>query len=182
MFQSTPPVSGRRCHLDQRCGIVGQCFNPRPPFPGGDAGRGLVPATATACFNPRPPFPGGDAFHADGALANHLCFNPRPPFPGGDAFSCAGKRQRMVRFNPRPPFPGGDARYRRRLARRFPVSIHAPRFREAMLGKGAADAAAPLRFQSTPPVSGRRCLNKGGLWDGYLLVSIHAPRFREAMR
>ena len=35
-------------------------------------------------------------------------------------------------------------------------------------------------FQSTPPVSGRRCLyNFMACPEG--LVSIHAPRFREAM-
>ena len=84
-------------------------------------------------------------------------FNPRPPFPGGDArfFSCSNSSTSS--FNPRPPFPGGDAveHYRLVVVRKW-VSIHAPRFREAM----------PMPRQTPLPV---------------LIVSIHAPRFREAM-
>ncbi len=38
-----------------------------------------------------------------------------------------------------------------------------------------------IKFQSTPPVSGRRCPSKGGLSPESIAVSIHAPRFREAM-
>ena len=36
-FQSTPPVSGRRCAIDYVENLASPCFNPRPPFPGGDA-------------------------------------------------------------------------------------------------------------------------------------------------
>ena len=59
-------------------------------------------------------------------------------------------------FNPRPPFPGGDAQIPENVFVDGDVSIHAPRFREAM--QVAAHGVVPPRmFQSTPPVSGRRC-------------------------
>ena len=83
------------------------------------------------------------------------------------------------------------------------VSIHAPRFREAMPTKQRNQSGASV-FQSTPPVSGRRCVAfygpvplgccfnprppfPGGdaaapaLEAPTGVVSIHAPRFREAM-
>ncbi len=66
---------------------------------------------------------------------------------------CPGKSG----FNPRPPFPGGDAvAYIGAGVLAPEVSIHAPRFREAML------AGADVNIT-------------------HLKVSIHAPRFREAM-
>ena len=37
------------------------------------------------------------------------------------------------------------------------------------------------KFQSTPPVSGRRCRSMSGRLGLVVAVSIHAPRFREAM-
>ena len=58
-------------------------------------------------------------------------------------------------FNPRPPFPGGDAVL-------------------AAVGRRRA------RFQSAPPVSGRRC-HAGDVLQVPVPVSIRAPRFREAM-
>jgi len=63
---------------------------------------------------------------------------------------------------------------------RLHVSIHAPRFREAMLTIEDMSIVDKL-FQSTPPVSGRRC-NYGEVLRLRINVSIHAPRFREAMR
>ncbi len=65
-------------------------------------------------------------------------------------------RSRLRCFNPRPPFPGGDALYQESGATDFVVSIHAPRFREAMPEMGMEGMTAE-EFQSTPPVSGRRC-------------------------
>jgi len=85
-------------------------------------------------------------------------------------------------FNPRPPFPGGDAAILKLFNIETGVSIHAPRFREAMLWEivdyletGHVSIHAPRfreamplaacewgesgMFQSTPPVSGRRCPN-----------------------
>ena len=109
-------------------------FNPRPPFPGGDApepdtDRGEVvwfqsapPVSGRRChfadigtsisgrFNPRPPFPGGDAARVQRNDVGASRFNPRPPFPGGDAAKTHLLAIRQYAgFNPRPPFPGGDA-------------------------------------------------------------------------
>jgi len=134
------------------------------------------------CFNPRPPFPGGDARRRPAARRRLASFNPRPPFPGGDACLSARRTRRNTCFNPRPPFPGGDAERRVIGHAEMIVSIHAPRFREAMPLAASCILFASNLFQSTPPVSGRRCalvLNQTTLPT---IVSIHAPRFREAMR
>jgi len=132
-FQSTPPVSGRRCRGPARGRIHSFGFNPRPPFPGGDAvdrsSRDVDRQVSIHAPRFREAMPGGQTICA---LGNNR-FNPRPPFPGGDACSCVKS----------PVKPS-------------PVSIHAPRFREAM-HQHAVDALRPG------------------------LVSIHAPRFREAM-
>ena len=64
--------------------------------------------------------------------SHEQCFNPRPPFPGGDAPAASGWLPRSQRFNPRPPFPGGDAENSTSGDKAIGVSIHAPRFREAM--------------------------------------------------
>ncbi len=64
----------------------------------------------------------------------------------------------LVCFNPRPPFPGGDAKLHLTFGLPRLVSIHAPRFREAM--PFPSDANYTLTAA----------------------VSIHAPRFREAMQ
>ena len=70
----------------------------------------------------------------DATCCLRTSFNPRPPFPGGDAEASLASRGRMACFNPRPPFPGGDALIILLSARPGDgVSIHAPRFREAML-------------------------------------------------
>jgi len=61
------------------------------------------------------------------------------------------------------------------------VSIHAPRFREAMHDADPIAGTPDYQFQSTPPVSGRRCFGRRVAFIGIDGVSIHAPRFREAM-
>ena len=133
-FQSTPPVSGRRCHQRPRRPWRAHCrFNPRPPFPGGDAGESRCSNTSPACFNPRPPFPGGDApvtspfnYYNDVSIHAPRFREAMPLFLLLSDLWCEC-------FNPRPPFPGGDAL------------------------KGAYAEPGLQKFQSTPPVSGRRC-------------------------
>ncbi len=157
LFQSTPPVAGGRCervqpchrHLGHvsihapRCRGAMPCplahrnhcvsgFNPRPPLPGGDAGRTRRRYLHRRSFNPRPPLPGGDALPA----GNSFYFPPvsihaprcRGAMPGGKASSAGA----LPSFNPRPPLPGGDARHHH---------LCEPR----------------IMFQSTPPVAGGRC-------------------------
>ena len=108
LFQSTPPVSGRRC--------------PAVPH-----------------WRPQ----------------RHR-FQSTPPVSGRRCARWFRSARRAPRFNPRPPFPGGDACRSIRRADWCRVSIHAPRFREAMRLRWFSDGI-PHMFQSTPPVSGRRC-------------------------
>jgi len=206
-FQSTPPVSGRRCRHDRPAQRPDCCrFNPRPPVSGrrcpldvayriaitlvsihAPRFREAMPvANATANpavpgFNPRPPFPGGDASAGSATPSLNSSFNPRPPFPGGDAPPDTSVDTRLPCFNPRPPFPGGDAKPTPATPGTSFVSIHAPRFREAMPWKRIVSDSL-IQFQSTPPVSGRRCPSPTPLPTRLFQVSIHAPRFREAMR
>ena len=84
-------------------------------------------------------------------------------------------------FNPRPPFPGGDALVRQRRPGDDVVSIHAPRFREAMRANFLLGTWDNDGFNPRPPFpGGDATLFGGGIVDS--LVSIHAPRFREAMQ
>ena len=60
-------------------------------------------------------------------------------------------------FNPRPPLPGGDAGVTYQYSDGTThVSIHAPRCREAMHLTNQRPRRS-RKFQSTPPVAGRRC-------------------------
>jgi len=132
-FQSTPPVSGRRCRGQARRAVFKTCFNPRPPFPGGDALRyGACKCLSTVSIH-APRF--REAMRCVSWRKRHCVhrFNPRPPFPGGDARYGWSIAKSSGSFNPRPPFPGGDAIDGRHARRLLIVSIHAPRFREAML-------------------------------------------------
>ena len=61
VFQSTPPVAGRRCAAWSGKAKVSKGFNPRLPLPGGDAYLRRPAARVPIGFNPRLPLPGGDA-------------------------------------------------------------------------------------------------------------------------
>ena len=203
-FQSTPPVSGRRCLRDKQCPACGSKFQSTPPVSGRRCvkalGAGGVPLGR---FNPRPPFPGGDAEDPQGRTERRAVSIHAPRFR--EAMPHGGSTSRQLRccFNPRPPFPGGDAQVLRPGIQHASVSIHAPRFREAMLLLRENQDECGT-FQSTPPVSGRRCpatrcsistrcsFNPRPPFPGgdahchagagqHRAVSIHAPRFREAM-
>ena len=155
-------------------------FNPRPPFPGGDAIPSVTTRNPLTSFNPRPPFPGGDAPCTRWPHAQPGWFQSTPPVSGRRCGTHGAPPRFGDCFNPRPPFPGGDAAARNFSGYEALVSIHAPRFREAMLHldlrahqRTAVSIHAPRfreamrrlnsprkkpnSFQSTPPVSGRRC-------------------------
>jgi len=107
-------------------------------------------------------------------------FNPRPPFPGGDA-AMRFESGNFWRFQSTPPVSGRRCDEEKTQGQPDQiVSIHAPRFREAMQPDHHRRQIL-RRFQSTPPVSGRRCTLNDANAIRQLLVSIHAPRFREAM-
>ncbi len=194
MHHQAPPAPPRRSRFNPRLPFPGgdaawiapkststHCFNPRLPFPGGDARllccprssclvsihasrfreamprrRGKTPNSPRG-FNPRLPFPGGDARYPPRPRSIHSGFNPRLPFPGGDALIAQQKHIEQSRFNPRLPFPGGDAASEYVTGRVVIVSIHASRFREAMRLERWQLNFTETEFQSTPPVSGRRC-------------------------
>jgi len=84
-------------------------------------------------------------------------FNPRPPFPGGDALPVVMDMplQHMVSIHA-PRFREAMLEIDTDAGRVGAVSIHAPRFREAMHWPQAT-VTRRSTFQSTPPVSGRRC-------------------------
>ena len=153
-------------------------LSPRPSLPGGSAGRGagkvaaaVVSIHASRCREAMPPprstSSATSAFQSTPPVAGRRC---SPDVIGLYQLSC---------FNPRLPLPGGDAQRRHGNGRLHGVSIHASRCREAMPAVSTTPTTRK-RFQSTPPVAGRRC---GAQWreDGHRLVSIHASRCREAM-
>ena len=83
-------------------------------------------------------------------------------------------------FNPRLPLPGGEAVACRRRSGPPRVSIHASRCREAK-PFASLSYSGSCRFQSTPPVAGRRSPAES-VNRPLSLVSIHASRCREAKR
>jgi len=180
-FQSTPPVSGRRCVLSIPALVASSfMFQSTPPVSGRRCEFSVAKASGNGSFNPRPPFPGGDA-DSGRALEQPAGVSIHAPrFREAMQPRMCCRQHATNRFNPRPPFPGGDAEAKLDALYSKLVSIHAPRFREAMrCGMGRASVCQ--RFQSTPPVSGRRCDAFLGGSAIVFIVSIHAPRFREAM-
>ena len=132
LFQSTLPVSGRRCpRTTMSCAAI-RPFQSTPPVSGRRCLIGLRLSYGRLGFQSTPPVSGRRCARDRHGSRLHACFNPRPPFPGGDAL--------WLRFE-------GSA---------FEVSIHAPRFREAMHHPRLEHMLGDV-------------------------VSIHAPRFREAM-
>ena len=132
-FQSTPAITGGRCHGLPAHPRVTCRFNPRPPLLAGDASRWLTLAASSCCFNPRPPLLAGDAAQGRRLVSHRRSFNPRPPLLAGDATPGHGSYpQGQVSiharhywrampstrcwttksgacFNPRPPLLAGDA-------------------------------------------------------------------------
>ncbi len=113
----------------------------------------------TSSFNPRLPFPGGDAAGFWPVGASDEGFNPRLPFPGGDALnqSQATELKRGVSIHAsrfREAMPLDVARH----TDVNPVSIHASRFREAMPERAVDACQARLvsihasRFREAMPV------------------------------
>ena len=134
VFQSTPPVSRRRCRIGTARMNAKQCFNPRLLFPEGDARRaldaraGAFVSIHASCFQKAMPaatqtFKCFVLFQSTPPVSRRRCHDPEMR-PGGSS-TC---------FNPRLLFPEGDA------------------FQAAQL------RFQPPEFQSTPPVSRRRLL------------------------
>ena len=184
MFQSTPPVAGRRCLRSFKIDAASRRFNPRLPLPGGDAVCQTFASCLPASFNPRLPLPGGDAsgdrpsfcrsvvsIHASrcreamqarsfDAFVRRL-FQSTPPVAGRRCRSLAPTIRTATTFQSTPPVAGRrcPSNTASRLAA-VVVSIHASRCREAMRAICIYQAIG-YGFQSTPPVAGRRCRGPG---------------------
>ena len=130
-------------------------FNPRPPFPEGDArsvGAKLLDilvsihalrfqrAMPPGCFrNVRLLDVSIHALRFQRAMhclndfwAYQAKFQSTPSVSRGRCSSAKATPARRTCFNPRPPFPEGDATYRYDLPPNRKVSIHALRFQRAM--------------------------------------------------
>ncbi len=156
MFQSTPPVSGRRCQQAPAIGGAQGWFQSTPPVSGRRCRRFFMAITTAILFQSTPPVSGRRCVAGDAITIDYTPFQSTPPVSGR---RCPGSRKPIPRsqcFNPRPPFPGGDALVQSAQLADGHVSIHAPRFREAMPWFDVQSTSI-ASFQSTPPVSGRRC-------------------------
>ena len=158
-FQSTPPVAEGRCFASSVTRHNRKSFNPRPPLPRGDAAwietrnpgvavsihaprcRGAMPVSAPlrACkslFQSTPPVAEGRCplrgVDADEARS----FNPRPPLPRGDALPAAVAFDAGSLFQSTPPVAEGRCTTIITSTNQTGVSIHAPRCRGAMPGRG----------------------------------------------
>ncbi len=131
-FQSTPPVSRRRCARWLRTTRWHERFNPRPPFPGGDARSGTHHHHAAAMFQSTPPVSRRRCPRSKRLSSMAHQFQSTPPVSRRRCRCGQFVRFLFICFNPRPPFPGGDAIAGVNIMFVKSVSIHAPRFQEAM--------------------------------------------------
>ena len=108
------------------------------------------------CFNPRPPLPGGATWSAKLTADIDLDVSILAPrCRGAQLTSIRFRSSSRTCFNPRPPLPGGAAVHRIQHHDHVVVSILAPRCRGAQLISNE-EVAAIYRFQSSPPVAGGR--------------------------
>ena len=182
-FQSTPPVSGKRCPVAGCPACRSTRFNPRLPFPGSDAPRAWVQYLQNKLFQSTPPVSGKRCPRREGfSVKQRLVSIHASRFREAMPYRVIDP-PRVGRFQSTPPVSGKRcagaeidvpddsavsihaSRFREAmrgvtvpLAATDPVSIHASRFREAMRSRWCIGTAAPSSFQSTPPVSGKRCL------------------------
>ena len=139
------------------------------PRAGGDNNNYINLYVATD-FNPRPPCGGRRICHGSRPVPQGY-FNPRPP--------CGGRPDGICPYDDAPsisihaPRAGGDFIRGYAVRRERGISIHAPR--AGGDAWAAAGLAAPIPFQSTPPVRGATVPWRAILED-YETISIHAPR------
>ena len=132
MFQSTPAITGGRCHAGhprrQRC----DCFNPRPPLLAGDATAELQRLRERLLFQSMPAITGGRC-------------HPAWLQAGGPVVSIHARHY----WRAMQPIRTGNALCQW-------VSIHARHYWRAMRLPSRHPAGRP-RFQSTPAITGGRC-------------------------
>ena len=180
-FQSTPAITGGRCHGLPAHPRVTCRFNPRPPLLAGDASRWLTLAASSCCFNPRPPLLAGDA-HA----AALFWYEPREVSIHARHYWRAMQRvssqngDLVDRFNPRPPLLAGDAALPGPAGCCQSVSIHARHYWRAMPIWPSPSTSSSL-FQSTPAITGGRCVVLDVAAAVREVVSIHARHYWRAM-
>ena len=154
-FQSTPSVSRGRCSACRIPAYSLYGFNPRPPFPEGDAGSShlgaqiqdvsihalrfqrAMPGTGAAgepitWFQSTPSVSRGRCAIAPRMIPTESMFQSTPSVSRGRCHAPSSSPTTKYSFNPRPPFPEGDAQTRQAPGSVSPVSIHALRFQRAM--------------------------------------------------
>ena len=174
-------------------------------MPGRDACKGPDLWQTPSLFQSTPPVARRRCLVCVIGIDRQQKFQSTPPVAGRRCKTSSIIVREQVRFNPRLPLPGGDARCCQSFIQLRLVSIHASRCREAMPDSSNSGSDVVRRFQSTPPVAGRRCrhapananprhrfnprlpLPGGDAPSGWRVdypreVSIHASRCREAMR
>ncbi len=204
VFQSTPPVAGRRCQRDIPRPASEFLFQSTPPVAGrrcegegeGKSRGRSVSIHASRCW---------EAMHNfDSNEGDETMFQSTPPVAGRRCAARFTEKSKPKSFNPRLPLLGGDAPPSSFVPAVITVSIHASRCWEAMrqqvlkrrgercfnprlplLGgdarRSACRALCTRPFQSTPPVAGRRCCRLCKRTSTPIRVSIHASRCWEAM-
>ena len=203
VFQSTPPVAGRRCRGCAWPRGWLPAFQSTPPVAGRRCCSPPVEYPALNCFNPRLPLPGGDAKYTRAAIeyaevsihasrcreamrgdgyspGRQYGFQSTPPVAGRRCISMENTRAGLPCFNPRLPLPGGDAPAIRRDQRQSSVSIHASRCREAMPDCARPASGRCAGFNPRLPLPGGDAGHSAAN-DLITRVSIHASRCREAM-
>ena len=136
-------------------------FNPRPPLLAGETFRGETVRLAFGLFQSTPAITGGrDAKYAMRAIVE-LWFQSTPAITGGR--DIAGMLIAGVAhcFNPRPPLLAGETGAGAGERLTLIVSIHARHYWRARPSVSAA-APTPLKFQSTPAITGGRDIHSAG--------------------
>ncbi len=181
LFQSTPPVAGRRCFFGFMHRTRREAFQSTPPVAGRRCRFGLlspkyptvVSIHASRCW---------EAMQGLRARKEYLgWFQSTPPVAGRRCLTTTKTHTRGSNsFNPRLPLLGGDAATVR--GARTPLAFQStPPVAGRRCQKAEEIIQGPIMFQSTPPVAGRRCRQQLARHQDNSKVSIHASRCWEAM-
>ncbi len=180
MFQSTPSVSRGRCAFSCAYSVKGGCFNPRPPFPEGDAWQCRFFFQVRYSFNPRPPFPEGDAssrvgFCVISQVSIHALRFQRAMRKF--VFLCCI----LLKFQSTPSVSRGRCLGRWHSSRYVPLFQSTPSVSRGRCSRLPCSTPASIGFNPRPPFpeGDASCKSLAALLND---VSIHALRFQRAMR
>ena len=144
--------------------MIGSCrphersFNPRPPLLAGDSSRRTPLRLCCACFNPRPPLLAGDATQPRVASAyTRVSIHARHYWRAMRAQAGGKIKEWSVSIHARHYWRAMRS-CAGLLLRTIPVSIHARHYWRAMR-RSTAPSTSAQPFQSTPAITGGRCLS-----------------------